>query len=114
VLEGFPALGQKREAAFVQAAHRPDQRVAGAGIDVQLPDPGGFPHRDVDAVTCAVVAGIGQHRQAGQERPQDAQDVLAGGGQVMDIAGKHIRDPQRDPGRVKQGLDECRQVTWPQ
>jgi len=59
----------------------------------------------VDAVTSAFVPGIGQHGHGLQERPQHAQDVLAGGGQVVDIAGKHIRNPQRYPGRVKQGLD---------
>jgi hypothetical protein len=56
-------------------------------------------------VTCSFVAGIGQHRHGLQERPEDPQDVLAGGGQVMDIAGKHVRNPQRDAGGVKQGLD---------
>ena len=85
MLERLPALGQQREAALAQAAHRAEQRVTGAGINVELFDPGWLLHRDVDAVTCAFVAGIGQDGHGFQERPQHAQDVLAGGGQVMDI-----------------------------
>ena len=32
-------------------------------------------------MTCAFVTGIGQHGHGLQERPQHAQDILAGGGQ---------------------------------
>ena len=105
MLERFPALGQKREAALAQAAHRPQQRIAGLGINVQLFDPGRLLHRDVDAVTCAFITRIGQHRHGVQERPQHAQDILPGRSQVMDIARQHVRNPQRNPGGVKQGLD---------
>ena len=34
VLEGLPALGEQREAAFAHAAGGPDQRIPGAGVDV--------------------------------------------------------------------------------
>ena len=37
--------------------------------------------------------------------PRPNSDILPGRGQVMDIARQHIRDPQRDPRRVKQRLD---------
>ena len=105
MLKRPPALGQQREAALAQAAHRPQQRIAGPGINVQLLDPGRLLHRDVDAVTSAFVARISQHRHRIQERPQHAQDILPCRGQVMHIARQHIRNPQRDPGGVKQGLD---------
>jgi hypothetical protein len=85
MLQRAPALRQQRETALAQAAHRAEQGVAGPGADVQLLDPGGLLDRDVDAVTSTFVAGIGQHGHGLQERPQHAQDVLAGGGQVVDI-----------------------------
>jgi len=105
MLERPPALGQQREAALAQAAHRAQQRVPGPGINVQLFDPDRLLCRDVNSVTSTFVAGISQHRHGVQERPQHAQDILPGGGQVMNIARKHIRNPQRDPRRVKQRLD---------
>jgi len=50
-------------------------------------------------MTSAFIPGIGQHRHGIAERPQHAQHVLPGRGQVMHIARQHVRDPQRDPGR---------------
>src|ERR1017187_2857594 len=105
MLERFPPLGQQREAALAQAAHRAQKRVTCPGINVQLFGPGRLLYRDEDAMTCAFVAGIGQDGHGIQERPQYCEDILAGGGQVMDIARQHIRDPQRYPGRVKKRLD---------
>ena len=60
MLERFPALGQQREAALAQAAHRPQQRVPGPGINVQLSAPGGLLHRDVNSVTSAFITRIGR------------------------------------------------------
>jgi hypothetical protein len=105
MLERFPPLSQQRKAAFAQAAHRADQRVPGPGINVQLLGPGRPLHWDVNALTSTFVSRVSQHRHGLAERPQHAQDILPGRGQVMNIARKHIRDPQRDPRRVKQRLD---------
>jgi len=105
VLEGFPALGQKREATLSPAARRAQQRVAGAVVNAGFFYPGRLPHRDVDTVTCAFVARIGQHGHDVQERAQHREDILAGRGQVMDITRKHIRNPHRHSRRVKQSLD---------
>ena len=105
MLEGLPALGQKREAALAQAARRPQQRIPGAIVNVGLFHAGGLLHRDVDPVTCAFVPGIGQRRHDIQERPQHRQDLLPRRGQVMNIARQHIRDPHRRPVRVEQRLD---------
>ncbi len=88
-----------------RAAQRAEQVVACAGIDVQFPAARGLPDRDVDAGTCAFVPGIGQDRQVLQGGPQDREQVLAGGGNVMDPTGQHVRDPQRDAARGEQRLD---------
>ena len=56
-------------------------------------------------MTSTFIARIGQHGHGIQERPPYRQDILPGGGQVMHIARKHIRNPQRYPRRVKQPLD---------
>ena len=44
-------------------------------------------------MTCVFLAGIGQHGQVLQERPQDSRDVLAGSRKVMDIGWQDIRHP---------------------
>jgi len=62
MLEGLPALGQKREAALAQAARRAQQRIPGAGVKVEFFHAGGLLHRDLDPVTCAFVPAIGQGR----------------------------------------------------
>jgi hypothetical protein len=46
--------------AFAQAAQRAKQRVAGAGIDVEVLSARGLLDRNVHADASAVVAGIGQ------------------------------------------------------
>ena len=101
-LECAPALGHQGEAPFAQAAQ---QRVAGPGIQVKLPAACWPIYRDMDAAACAFVPGVGQCRHVFQEGPQDGEDVLTGGGDVMDAAGQDRRDPQRDAGRGEQGLD---------
>jgi hypothetical protein len=47
----------------------------------------------MDAAACAFVPGVGQGRQVLQEGPQDGEDVLTGGGDVMNAAGQDRRDP---------------------
>ena len=80
MLKRFPPLSQQREAALARAAHRAQKRVAGPGINVEFCDPGPLLHRDVDAVTCAFVAGIGQHGHRVQERPQQVGEHLGPSG----------------------------------
>ena len=62
-------------------------------------------------VTCAFVPGVGEGRQSltgrGVER---AQDVFAGGGQVVDRAGLDRRDPDREPVGAEQGLDVAAEI----
>jgi hypothetical protein len=41
VLEGGPALGEQGEPAFTAAAQVAEQGVPGAGVNVELPVPGG-------------------------------------------------------------------------
>ena len=56
-LEGGPALGEQGESSFAQAAQGAEERVAGAGIDVQLAPVGGLPDRDVGADARTVISG---------------------------------------------------------
>ena len=105
MLERPPPLGQRREPALAQAACRPQERIPGTGIDIELFHAGRFRYRDVDPVTCSFVARIGQGGHGVQARPQHRQHILPGRGQVMDIAGQHIRDPQRDNRGIEQRLD---------
>ncbi len=44
---------------------------AGTGVRVKFPAAGGPFHRDVDAMTCAFIPGIGQHRQLRQVGAQE-------------------------------------------
>lgn len=104
-LEGAPALGHQGEASLAQAAQRAQQRVAGTGIYVQLPASGRLFHRDVDADPCSFVSGVGQYRQVFEVGPQDGEDVLAGGGDVVGAAGQDRRGPERDAAGGEQGLD---------
>ena len=43
-------------------------------------------------------------------RAQDVQDLVAGRGEVVDISGKDIGDPQRNPGRREDRLDITAEV----
>lgn len=60
VLEGAPAAGEQREPAFAGAAQGPQDRLAGAGIDVEFPAAGRLLDRDEDAQARTFVAGVGQ------------------------------------------------------
>jgi hypothetical protein len=42
MLDGLPALGEKREAALGQAARGAEERIPGAGINVQFLHSGGL------------------------------------------------------------------------
>ena len=64
VLKGAPAAGEQGEPAFAQAAQGAEQRVAGAGIDIEVPPAGGLLDRDAEADARAVVAGVGEGGQA--------------------------------------------------
>jgi hypothetical protein len=59
----------------------------------------------VNAAAGAFVSGVGQYRQVLQEGPQDREDELAGGGDVVDPAGQDRGDPQRDAAGGEQRLD---------
>ena len=69
VLEGAPAAGEQREAAFAQAARRAEQRAAGAGIDIEVPLVGGLPGGDVDADARAVVSCRARIHDRGGDLP---------------------------------------------
>ena len=57
MLQGAPAAGEQGEPALAETAQRPEQRVAGAGIDIEDPSACGLLDRDVNADACAVVSG---------------------------------------------------------
>ena len=77
MLERPPVLGQQREATLAQAAGPNAKARCGPGINVQLFDP--------------------SRPGMAAARP----DILPGRGQSMDIARQRIRNPQRDPRRIK-------------
>ncbi len=58
----------------------------------------------MDAGSGAVVARVGQDGQILQERAQHAEHVLAGGGQVVDVARQDVGDPQ---GGCRPGLNRA-------
>jgi hypothetical protein len=60
VLEGASAAGEQREPAFARAAQGAEQRVASAGIDIEVTPVRGLPDRDVHGDASAVVSRIGQ------------------------------------------------------
>ena len=103
VLNGAPALGHQREAAFALVAHGAQQRVTGLRIDIEFAAARLF-HRDVHRCAGAFITGISEDGQFPQVRAGPGQDELAGGGQVMGAARQHVADPQRDPARRGQGL----------
>src|SRR5260370_7919307 len=106
VLEGAQALVEQGEPAFAQAAKRPLEGVAGAGIDIEVAPIGGLFDGHVDAYSSAVVAGVGQGGQSGGGGVvEGGQGVGAGGGEVVHRAGLHIGGPQREAVRRQDGLD---------
>lgn len=60
VLEGGPAGGEDGKAAFAEAAQGALEGVAGAVVDVEIGAVGWVLDGDVDAVACALVAGVGK------------------------------------------------------
>ena len=66
----------------------------------------GLPDRRVNADSGAVVAAVGEGGQAGcGGGVQRAQDVCAGGGQIVDGAGFDLGDPQRQAAGRRQRLE---------
>jgi hypothetical protein len=64
VLQRPPAAGEQGEPAFAQAAQRPLDAIAGAGIAIEVLAAGRLAHRDVDADPSSVVSRADQGRQA--------------------------------------------------
>ena len=109
-LEGLPALGEQREAAFAHAPHRPDQRIAGAGVNVEFFHSGGFLHRGEDAVTCAFVPAVGQGGHLAREQADHGEGLFPRRGEAIHVAGENVKDPHRLAVRVEQGLDITAEV----
>src|SRR5689334_7258201 len=77
VLQDAPASDQQGESAFAEAAQRAQQRVVGAGVDVEAAVVGGLLDRGVHADASSFVAGIGQGRQpAGGSGVQGTEGVF--------------------------------------
>ena len=55
-----PAAGEQGEPAFAQAAQRPLEGVAGAGVDIEILAARRLAHRDVDADPGSVVSRVGR------------------------------------------------------
>jgi hypothetical protein len=73
VLQRPPAAGEQGEPAFAQAAQRPLEGVAGAGIDIEALAAGRLAHRDVDA-------DPGVAEEPGMAEPPDQMPAAAGSG----------------------------------
>ena len=71
-LQGAPTAGEQREAAFAEAAGGPVEGVVGLVVGGEDLPAGGLLDRCLDALACAVVAGVGQCGQ-----------VESGGGSVQ-------------------------------
>ena len=84
--KGSPAAGEQGEAAFPAAAGGPVQDVVGLVVRSEDLAAGGLLDRCLDALACAVVAGVGQCGQveSGGGPVQRADDAgVAGNGQVV-------------------------------
>ena len=92
-LRGLPALGYQGEAALALVTHGAQQCVSGPGVRVEFPAAGWLPHRNMNTVACAFVAGVGQHGQAGEERADGREDLLASSGDVVDATGQDVGHP---------------------
>jgi hypothetical protein len=85
VVQGASASGEYGEAAFAQTTQASQERVVGAGVDVEDLVASRLFDRGMYADAGAVVAAVGEGRQSsGGCGVQRAQHVLAGGGQVVD------------------------------
>ena len=99
-LEGSPAAGEQCEAAFAEAAGGPVQGVVGLVVRAEALPVGGPFDRRLDALACAVVAGIGQGRQVelGGSPVQRADDPgVTGYGQVVQVPGRGLGEEDRRP-----------------
>src|SRR6266571_291323 len=110
VLKGPPALDQKREAAFSQAAQGSKERVVRAGIDIEFPPVLRLFHGGEYALAGALVAGIGEDRHLGCERPDDIENLTARGLDVVNVSRQDVGDPQRDAFRADDRLDVAAEV----
>src|SRR5262249_2233741 len=101
-----PASLHEGKAAFSLAAGAAQKHVAGFRIDVEVSF-AGFLDRDEDAFAGAFVTGVGEAGNAVKPGAQSGQDELPGRGDVVGAAGHDPGDPQRDPGRAREALDEA-------
>src|SRR5215218_5145992 len=113
VFESGPAFGEESESAFADAAQRAQEGVVGAVVEMELVAVGGLLERDVDTVTCAFIAEVGQDRQRAGGRIGGRQDVGAGGGDVDGVAGLDVAGPDRETIGFEQGLDVAAEVMGP-
>src|ERR1700729_4051556 len=92
-----PALGEQGGSAFSLAAQ---EAVAGFGVGVEALVSAGVLDGDVDADSGSFLAAVGQRGHSGGGGPaQERGGVLAGGGDVVDVA--RFRRP--GPGREAAG-----------
>jgi hypothetical protein len=106
VLQGPPAAGEQGKPAFAQAAQLAEERVAGAGIDIEFLAAGWLPDRDADADAGALVSQISRGGQPVRGRDVERrQGVDAGGGEVVHRSRLNPGDPQREPVRRHDRLD---------
>src|SRR6266496_1286805 len=98
VTECAPAADEECEGAFAQAAQSAEEGVVGAVVEVEFLVAGGLFDRCVHADPGSLVAAVGQGGQVkvGGSPVQGAQDVGAGGGDVVGGAGFDLGDPQRE------------------
>lgn len=110
VLEGGPSFGEEGEAAFAEAAKRALQGVVGAIVDAERVVAGGLLEWYDDAVTCALVAGVGQDGHGRGVGVDGGQDVAAGGFDVGDSAGFDVAGPDGETVGFAQCLDVSPEV----
>jgi hypothetical protein len=99
---------EQGEAAFADRALGAEQAVVGAVVDGEVAAVGGSFDRNVDAVAGAFVAGVGQGGQVqlGGGPAGGGQDlVLFGAGEVVQVAGQDIGDPDRQAVGAHERLD---------
>ena len=106
VLEGAPALGEQGECSFAEAAQGSQERIWGAGVQVEFAPAGGVFHGGFDADSGAVVAVVGQggHSEGGGA-VQGRERVDPGGSDVVDRSGLGVGKPDREPAGQGDGLD---------
>ncbi|MFS1304014.1 hypothetical protein [Streptosporangium longisporum] len=86
VVEDAPAACKEGEAAFAEAAERPQEQVVGTVADAEWAAVGGLLDGSVDAGPSAFVARVSQARQPlGGESVEDTERVLLRADQVAPI-----------------------------